>query len=217
MDIRALFWKLVVAVMLMGCVAILVVGTAYFSVRWNSRNKVFYRTGDIPYCRVGLVLGTSPFTATGRDNYFFTTRMNAAAELYKAGKVSKLILSGDNHSKSYDEPTYMKKALIARGVPASAIVLDYAGFRTLDSVVRAKEIFGQTRLVIISQRFHNERAIWIAEHYGVDAIGFNAKDARKTKRSLMVTHVRESLSRVKMFLDLLFHKQPKFLGEKIKI
>ena len=109
----------------------------------------------------------------------------------------------------------MKNALIARGVPASAIVLDYAGFRTLDSVVRAKEIFGQTRLVIISQRFHNERAIWIAEHYGVDAIGFNAKDARKTKRSLMVTHVRESLSRVKMFLDLLFHKQPKFLGEKV--
>lgn len=111
----------------------------------------------------------------------------------------------------------MRDALISKGVPSSAIVLDYAGFRTLDSVVRAKEVFGQEKITIISQRFHNERAIYLAEHYGIEAIGYNAKDAKRTKRSLMITVVRESMSRVNMFIDILTRKEPKFLGEKIVV
>ena len=131
--------------------------------------------------------------------------------------MKKLIVSGDNHVKEYDEPGCMRDALIRKGVPSSAIVLDYAGFRTLDSVVRAKEVFGQEKITIISQRFHNERAIYLAEHYSIKAIGYNAKDAKRTKRSLMITVVRESISRVKMFIDFLTGKEPKFLGEKIVV
>ena len=183
----------------------------------NAKGKTYSSVKEIPYNRVGLVLGTSPFTSTGHSNYFFTTRINADKELYKTGKVKKLIVSGDNHVKEYDEPGCMRDALIRKGVPSSAIVLDYAGFRTLDSVVRAKEVFGQEKITIISQRFHNERAIYLAEHYGIEAIGYNAKDAKRTKRSLMITVVRESISRVKMFIDFLTGKEPKFLGEKIVV
>lgn len=203
--------------------AILVVATvaitflAYYTVKFNSRTKTYNNVNDVPFCKVGLVLGTSPYTSNGHNNYFFTTRINAAAELYKAGKVTKLIVSGDNHTKYYDEPTHMKKALISKGVPSSAIVLDYAGFRTLDSVVRAKEVFMQDKFIVVSQRFHNERAIYLAEHYGIEAVGYNAKDAKKTKKSLTITVVRESFSRVKMFIDIIIHKQPKYLGDTIKI
>ena len=203
--------------------AILVVATvaitflAYYTVKFNARTKTYTNVNDVPFCKVGLVLGTSPYTSDGHNNYFFTTRINAAAELYKAGKVTKLIVSGDNHTKYYDEPTHMKKALIFKGVPSSAIVLDYAGFRTLDSVVRAKEVFMQDKLIVVSQRFHNERAIYLAEHYGIEAVGYNAKDTKKTKKSLTITVVRESFSRVKMFIDIILKKQPKYLGDTIKI
>lgn len=205
-----------------GCVVaviavFLLIVTAYHVTSRRAEGRVYNSVKEIPYNRVGLVLGTSPYTVTGHNNYFFTTRINAAAELYKAGKVKKLIVSGDNHTKEYDEPTAMRRALIKKGVPASAIVMDYAGLRTLDSVVRAKEVFGQDKLTIISQRFHNERAICLARHYGIDAVGYNAKDAKRTKRSMMITIVRESLSRVKMFLDIVMNTQPQYLGDKIDI
>ncbi len=205
-----------------GCVlaviaVFLLIVTAYHATSKRAEGRVYSTVKEVPYNRVGLVLGTSPYTVTGHSNYFFTTRINAAAELYKAGKVKKLIVSGDNHTKEYDEPTAMRRALIKKGVPASAIVMDYAGLRTLDSVVRAKEVFGQDKLTIISQRFHNERAICLARHYGIDAVGYNAKDAKRTKRSMMITIVRESLSRVKMFLDIVMDTQPQYLGDKIDI
>ena len=190
---------------------------AYLLVKVNARHKNFVSTENVPYNKVGLVLGTSPKMPSGKPNFFFTSRIDAAARLYKSGKVSYLLVSGDNGSKYYDEPTAMRDALIAAGVPAKAIYLDYAGFRTLDSVVRAKEIFGQTSLTVVSHRFHNERAIYIAEHYGIKAVGFCAKDARRTRRSVMTTLVRESGSRVKMFLDFIAGRKPKYLGEKISI
>ena len=190
---------------------------AYLIVKVNARHKNFINTDNVPYNKVGLVLGTSPKMPSGKPNYFFTTRIDAAARLYKSGKVSFLLVSGDNGSMNYDEPTAMRDALIASGVPASAIYLDYAGFRTLDSVVRADKIFGQKSITIISHRFHNERAIYIAEHHGMKAVGFCAKDARLTKRSLMTTLVRESASRAKMFLDFIMGRKPKYLGEKIDI
>jgi SanA protein len=120
------------------------------------------------------------------------------------------LVSGDNSQKDYDEPTDFKKDLIAKGIPEDRIFLDYAGFRTLDSIVRAKEVFGQTSITIISQKFHNQRAIYIAKQFGIDAIGFNAKDVYNS-------HFREYLARSKASLDLVFNVQPKFLGEKIVI
>lgn len=164
---------------------------------------------------VGLVLGCSPKIGS-LPNLFFDYRMDAAAQLYQSGKVRALIVSGDNGTKEYDEPTYMKEALIQRGVPEKAIYCDYAGFRTLDSVVRAHSIFGQSRFVIVSQRFHNERAVFLARQRGLEAEAFNAKDV--PAGSGLKTHLREYLARVQAVLDVtLLGTQPKFDGPRIDI
>ncbi len=121
------------------------------------------------------MLGTVKLLASGRVNLFYLYRINAAVKLYKSGKINFILVSGDNGNKGYDEPTDFKKDLIKRGIPADKIFLDYAGFRTLDSVIRAKEIFGIKLVTIISQKFHNERAIYLAEQNGINAIAYNAK------------------------------------------
>jgi SanA protein len=173
-------------------------------------------TAAIPADSVGIVLGTSKNTARGFENLFFKYRIEAAAELYKSGKIKYIILSGDNGSNYYNEPRAMKNKLMALGVPSDAIYLDYAGFRTLDSMLRCKEIFGQQQVTVISQEFQNERAIFIARHYGIEAIGFNAHDVRTY--SGFKTNVRELFARVKVFIDLYITKaQPKYWGEKIHI
>lgn len=178
-------------------------------------SKTYTEVTAIPHNDVGLLLGTSPKLKNGNNNLYFDYRILAAAELYKARKIRYILISGDNRKKDYNEPEEMKKALIQKGVPESAIYLDYAGFRTLDSVVRAKEVFGQSRITIISQRFHNERAIYLAEQNGIDAIGYNAQDVNTYAG--IKTNARELLARVKMFIDLAIDKQPHFLGEKIVI
>lgn len=183
----------------------------------SSTSKQLYTSSDsIPVRKVGLVLGASKLSRTGNSNMYFTYRMQAAYELYIKGKVKYLLLSGDNHIKGYDEPSDMREALLKLGVPDSCIVLDYAGFRTLDSVVRSKEIFGEDSITIVSQEFHNQRALFIANKNEIDAIAFNAKDVYKNYS--FRTRVREYFARVKCVLDIyLFHTSPKFLGEKIKI
>ena len=165
---------------------------------------------SIPKNKVGLVLGASRLAASGNINQFYQHRVDATVALFKAGKIEYILVSGDNGSKEYDEPTDFKNDLIAKGIPADRIFLDYAGFRTLDSIVRAKEIFGQEAITIISQKFHNERAIYIAQHFNIDAVAYNAKDVYKRP-------AREYLARAKASLDLLFNVEPKFLGDKIVI
>ena len=192
---------------------LIAVAGCYKIVGWTTESSIYGVVGELPYNKVGLLLGTSPVGRNGKENLYFKYRIEAAVQLYKAGKISYILLSGDNHTKEYDEPKYMKKALLNKGVPEEAIVLDYAGFRTLDSVVRAKEVFGQNSFTIISQKFHNERAVYLAHHYGISAVGYNAREVKR----LNIPVLRESLARVKMFLDILFHKKPKFLGEKIEI
>lgn len=167
----------------------------------------------IPNNNVGLLLGTSPKLKNGKNNLYFDYRITATEELYKAGKIKYILISGDNCKESYNEPEEMKKALMEEGIPEEVIYLDYAGFRTLDSVVRAKEIFGQNQFTIISQKFHNERAIYLAEKNGIKAIGFNAKDV--DVHSGLKTQIRERFARVKMFMDLMINKQPHFLGKKV--
>ena len=117
-------------------------------------NKTHDKLVEIPYCQTALLLGTSPKLKNGKENLYFTYRIKAAAELYQAGKIKYIIISGDNSKQSYNEPEAMKQALIQLSIPEDIIYLDYAGFRTLDSVVRAKEIFGQNSITVISQRFH---------------------------------------------------------------
>lgn len=189
----------------------------YFYVGQSNSSRLYDDVAEIPYNRVGLLLGTNPKGPSGGPNYYFTYRIDACVALYEAGKIEIVLISGDNHVKSYNEPQAMKDALVARGIPASSIVLDYAGFRTLDSVVRAREVFGQEKMTLISQRYHNERAVFLARHYGIDAIGYNAREIRSSRTYLEYGFLREALARVKMFVDLLVDKQPKFLGEKIPV
>ena len=177
--------------------------------------KVYDAVEEIPFNKVGLLLGTGKFVHKGRVNLYYKYRIDAAVELYDAGKLEFILVSGDNSTKEYDEPTTIRQDLVSKGIPAEKIVLDYAGFRTLDSIVRSKEIFGQEKLTIISQPFHNERAIYIAMKKGIDAIGFNAKDV--SGRYGYKVMMREKLARNKMMLDLIFSKKPKYLGEEIVI
>ena len=146
---------------------------------------------------------------------FIYTELKAALQLFKSGKIKYLIISGDNGTEDYDEPTTFKKDLVAKGIPASRIFLDYAGFRTLDSVVRCKKIFGQEAITVISQQFHNERAIVLAKAHGMKAVGYNVKNVKGNMG--FKVKFRESLARVKLMVDLLIGKQPKFLGDPIVI
>ena len=184
-------------------------------VNFNAKEKVYTSTEKVPKNKVGLLLGNSKILMNGQKNLYFIYRVNATIELFKSGKIEYIIISGDNRTKSNNEPQDFKDELLKKGIPEDKIYLDYAGFRTLDSIVRLKEIFGQNTVTMISQEFHNERAIYLAEHFEISAIGFNAKDV--TNRLGFKTQVREYFARVKVFVDILFNVQPKFLGKKIEI
>ena len=183
----------------------------------DTQASVYDNVDSIPMNRVGLLLGTSKKNiVSGHENYFFKYRIEAAAELYKKGKIERIIVSGDNSRKEYNEAEDMRADLMAHGVPDSCIYLDYAGFRTFDSMLRCKEIFGQSKYTVISQRFHNERAIFIAKHEGMDVVGFNAQDVSTSVG--FKTILRERFARVKVFLDLyVLNTKPKFLGEKVEV
>ena len=181
----------------------------------SAEGKTFTRITEVPQNKVGLVLGTSKKLVSGQPNLYYSYRIKATIDLYKAKKIEFVLVSGDNGSQYYDEPTTIKKDLVAGGIPSDKIFLDYAGFRTLDSMVRAKEVFGLEKVTVISQKFHNQRAIYLAERKGLTAIGFNATDV--TGNSGLKVHLREYLARVKVFIDLIFNTQPKFYGERIEI
>ncbi len=186
-------------------VLLLVLG-CYFLVDSNAKGKVYEDVESIPYREVGLLLGTTPQTRIGRlENRFFLFRIDAAEKLYKAGKVAKILISGAEDSlDGVNEVESMKEALMERGVPESAIMLDGKGFRTLASIERANRVFGLKSFTIISQQFHNERALYQAEHMGLDIedpIAFNAESPRTAMATLI--YMREFLARVKLFIDLL--------------
>lgn len=169
----------------------------------------------IPSQKVGLLLGTSKYTGSGRINLFYKYRIEAAVKLYKAGKIKYVLISGDNGTESYNEPKTIKTDLIANGIPEDKIVLDYAGFRTYDSVIRAKKVFGQNAIIVISQEFHNQRAIYIARKNDIKAYAFSARNVGSSYGRK--TMIREYFAKVKAYLDVLFNKNPKFLGDQIKI
>jgi SanA protein len=185
---------------------------SYRIIKNKAKPFLFASLETIPENKVGLMLGTSPYFA----NQYFRNRIEAAILLFNAGKIKRILISGDNHVEGYDEPTAIKKMLISRGIPDSCISLDYAGFRTLDSIIRCKEVFGQKAFTIISQEFHNERAVFIAQQNGINAVAFNARDVDKNYG--FKTILREYFARVRCVFDIyLLHTQPHFLGEKINI
>jgi SanA protein len=198
-----------------GVALLLLVLLLNYKVKHDVKESMYDNITETPSKKVGLLLGTAKYVKGGWINLYYTHRITAAVELYKAGKIEYILISGDNGRESYDEPTLMKEDLMAAGIPESAIYLDYAGFRTLDSVVRCKRIFGELNILVISQQFHNERAVYIARAKGMQAIGYNAQDVNA--KYGFKTRIREYLARTKMFLDLWFGKEPKFLGEEIQI
>ncbi|MBC8039316.1 MAG: YdcF family protein [Opitutaceae bacterium] len=174
-------------------------------------NRLYTDVSQIPPRETGLVLGANRVLSDGRPNLHFESRMDATAALYRAGKIKRIIVSGDNGRRTYDEPSMMKESLVAHGVPASAIICDYAGFRTLDSVVRAHTVFGLKDCIIITQRYHNTRALEIARATGLDALGFSAKDV--VFRHTVRTEIREVVARTVAVLDLyVWHRQPRLSG-----
>lgn len=181
-----------------------------------AEGRIFTSVDSMPHNRVALLLGTNPLNRLGRPNTYFTNRIKTAAGLYRARKVDFIIASGDNHTKKYDEPTAMRDSLMAHGVPEDRIILDFAGFRTLDSVVRAAEVFGCDSLTIISQADHSARALYLAEANGIDAVAVSAP-LRAGRWVRIRLALREWLARDKMMLDIWFGKRPHFLGDKIRI
>ncbi len=181
----------------------------------NAKGKLFSDTNTIPFNKVGLLLGTAKYLGSGIANPYYTYRIEATIKLITDSKIKYVIISGDNGRKEYNEPEMMRADLMEAGIDSSNIFLDYAGFRTFDSMVRLKEIFGQESVTVISQQFHNERAIYTASKLGIKAIAFNAKDV-STNEGLR-TQIREKFARVKVFIDFLIGTKPKFLGEKIII
>jgi SanA protein len=171
----------------------------------NAEGKVFSDIDSIKYNKVGLLLGTTPQARiTKITNYFFIYRIDAAEELYKAGKIEKILISGDEDSlDGINEPECMRDSLVARGIPLNAIILDGNGYRTICSVVNANKVYGLNSFTIISQKFHNERAIYQAEHLGLDVENIQAYNAKMpTSRRAYLTTIREYFARVKLFIDL---------------
>ena len=172
----------------------------------NAEGKVFSDIDSIKYNKVGLLLGTTPQARiTKVKNYFFIYRIDAAEELYKAGKIEKILVSGDENSlDGVNETECMRDSLVARGVPANAIILDGKGYRTICSIINANKVYGLKSFTIISQKFHNERAIYQAEHLGLDVENIQAYNAKDPKsRRAYLTTIREYFARVKMFMDLI--------------
>lgn len=180
-------------------------------ISWWFADSIYENPQDLPETPIGLVLGTSKYVSTGVLNNFYTHRIEGAAALYHLGKVKRLLVSGDNALISYNEPRNMRRDLIKAGVPPQAIVLDFAGFRTLDSVVRAKKVFDAEKFIIITQRFHCERALLIAHHYDINAVCY----AVPMPDDYIKTRVREVFARLAAVSDLyLLRSQPRFLGPK---
>lgn len=171
---------------------------------------------NLPRAKVALVLGTSKYTGKGRQNIYYTHRIRGAVQLYRTGKVQYILVSGDNSTPHYNEPQRMERDLLAAGIPKDRIVKDYAGFRTFDSMLRAKEIFGLDTVIVVSQNFHVRRAVYIGRHYGMHPYGYAVPGPPEGAKAFKM-FLRELLARMRAKIDILTGNKPKFLGPKIPI
>lgn len=207
------FWRTTVIIIVL--LPLAVIWVTNYVVNTTTAAQLYNDVNTIPKNKVGLLLGTAKYQDKARHiiNPYYQNRIDATVALYMAGKIDFIIVSGDNSSVFYNEPALMKEDLIARGIPEKKIYMDNAGFRTLDSILRCRDIFREDHITIISQKFHNQRALYIANHKQVTAVAFNAASGG----SLWDEISREKLARVKMVFDLLFNTQAKYYGERIEI
>lgn len=172
----------------------------------NAKGRTFDNLSDVPTREIGLLLGTSPITPDGAHNYYFDNRMKAAADLYHAGKIRRILVSGGDYTMTEkhgcDEPTAMRDSLVAYGVPDTCIIEHWQGWRTINSIEAVKELYDFDNITIISQKYHNERALYQADHLGVTAIGYNAEPS-PIRRNRIKNTIREYFARVKLFIDLM--------------
>jgi len=207
------FWRNTIIIFILLPVA--VIGGVNYVVNTTTAGQMYSDVNAIPKNKVGLLLGTAKYQDKGRHiiNPYYQNRIDATVALYMAGKIDFIIVSGDNSSAFYNEPALMKADLVARGIPENKIYMDNAGFRTLDSILRCRDIFCEDRITIISQQFHNQRALFIANHKHVTAVAFNAASGDSFWEEIS----REKLARVKMMFDLIFNTQARYYGERVEI
>lgn len=215
-DGKAMKRKISYTLLVLIGLAVVAIGVCYLSVDYNAHGRVFDNVDDVPEHEYGLLLGTSPMTPQGAHNFYFDNRIKAAVELYRAGKVKKIIASGGNYlydengkprKNGCDELRSMQDSLIKHGFPRECILLDYDGTRTLYSIVKAKDVYDIDSCIIISQQYHNERAIMQADHYGLKAVGYNAAPSH-IRRNRIKNQARELLARVKLYWDLWLDTEP---------
>jgi len=212
--------RLALAFVALAVLAVAAMAGCWALIETSSASRIYASVDDLKPARAGLVLGSAKLVRNYVSNPFFRNRIEAAAALYKAGKVEYLIVSGNQARGGrprggYDEPADMRDALIAFGVPAARIYRDYAGFRTLDSIVRAKQVFGQDRVIVVSQSFHLARALFLAGRKGLDDDGFAAKDP--PLRFGVRTRMREIAARVLALVDVAVGAEPRYLGQRVQL
>jgi SanA protein len=205
-----LIWSLIAGVLLAiaGVIGALAI---HHRVSSAGQGRIFSLEDEVPKHKVGLVLGALVFP-NGRLSKMLQDRVDAGIDLYKRGVVEKLLMSGDNRTAHYNEVTAMRNYAIEHGVPSDDVVRDFAGFRTYDSIYRAKELWGLNDMIIISQKFHLPRSLFIAQKLGIDAIGVYAVD--NPYRALARAELREKAARVVAWIDVLAGRDPYFLGQK---
>lgn len=203
----AIFSSVVCAVFIIG------LGLCYGLVSWNASGRTYDTVEEIPHNKYGLLLATSPITTRGTHNFYFDNRLKATNELYKAGKIDYIIASGGDYTKEHkfgcDEPAAIRDSLIALGIPEERIILDYDGTRTLNSIIKAKEVYKLDSVTLISQKYHNERAIYLSDKNGIHAIGYNAAPSHIRMTRIKNT-VREIFARPKMYMDFIQSETPEF-------
>ncbi|WP_168169330.1 SanA/YdcF family protein [Kushneria phosphatilytica] len=183
---------------------------------WVTRDRIHSNPASCGKAPVGLIFGTSWGLRGGGTNPWYQARLDTASRLYHLDRVEHLLLSGDNHTRYYNEPVVMWRDMKKRGVPASAMTLDYAGFSTFDSLVRAQRIFGARHVVLISQAWHLPRALYIADHVGLQATGCVAQTSPPSYHWSL--RLREWLARAWTIGDLfIWQRQPYFLGPRVEM
>ena len=204
-----LFW--VIAALIASAEAVLTAGWLVDA----TAPRVYSNAKDIPARKVGMVLGT-PVYSCGRPNPVLAGRIRAAAELYHAGKVQTLVVSGSDYpERFYNEIPAMTRDLVALGVPESAIIGDSKGVRTLDSILRMRDVFGYDDFITISQRDHCERALYLADHHGITTIGFEAGiQPGQYPNEAVQSAIRARLANVKAVFDIAVDRRAKYPTER---
>jgi SanA protein len=182
---------------------------------WSGGRGATDDPAQVPQAQAALVLGAQVMP-NGKPSSMLSDRITAAEELYRAGRVEKLLLSGDHGRVKYDEVGTMRRILLARGIPAEDIFTDHAGFDTWDSAQRARRVFDVESAVVVTQGFHMSRALYDARHAGLEATGFIA-DRRRYGRVMARLRVREAAARIKTMGDVVTGADPHFLGAQIPI